>query len=270
MSDAIEFRLNGKNVRVEGVSPNLTLLDWLRSTGLTGSKEGCAEGDCGACSVAMIDRDSKGKPTYRAINSCLVPLPLMSGRDVVTVEGVAGERLHPVQQAMVENHGSQCGYCTPGFIMSLFEGFHRRDLKTCGQLDEQLCGNLCRCTGYRAIRDAAADAFAQRDGDDLYANRLKEAPGKVGSARYSNESERFFRPTSLKQLFVIMAKHPDARIIAGATEMGLAITKRYQKFPALIAVDGVTELAKIRKTDSEWIVGGAATLTNIDDTAGRI
>ncbi len=168
MKTAIEFRLNGKEVRVENVSPNLTLLDWLRSRGLTGSKEGCAEGDCGACSVAIIDRDRKGKPAYRAINSCLVPLPLMAGRDVITVEGVAGDQLHPVQQAMVENHGSQCGYCTPGFIMSLFEGYYRTDLKTSGQLDEQLCGNLCRCTGYRAIRDAAADAFEKRNGADQF------------------------------------------------------------------------------------------------------
>src|SRR5438270_4369526 len=154
MNTAIEFRLNGKPVWVDSVSPNVTLLEWLRATGLTGSKEGCAEGDCGACSVAMLDRDRKGKACYRAINSCLIPLPLLAGREVVTVEGVAGEQLHPVQKAMVENHGSQCGYCTPGFIMSLFEGYYRPGLKTRGQLNEQLCGNLCRCTGYRAICDA--------------------------------------------------------------------------------------------------------------------
>jgi xanthine dehydrogenase iron-sulfur cluster and FAD-binding subunit A len=108
--NAIEFRLNGKPIRLDSVSPNLTLLDWLRSNGLTGSKEGCAEGDCGACSVAIVDLGRDGKPSYRSINSCLVPLPLMAGRDIVTVEGVAGDTLHPVQQAMVDNHGSQCGY----------------------------------------------------------------------------------------------------------------------------------------------------------------
>ncbi|MDQ2825180.1 MAG: 2Fe-2S iron-sulfur cluster-binding protein, partial [Verrucomicrobiota bacterium] len=140
MSGVIEFRLNGKPVRLDSISPNTTLLDWLRSTGLTGSKEGCAEGDCGACSVAIVDLNRDGKPSYRSINSCLVPLPLMAGRDIVTVEGVAlgtpkrseggCGRLHPVQQAMVDNHGSQCGYCTPGFIMSMFEGFYRENLKT--------------------------------------------------------------------------------------------------------------------------------------------
>src|SRR4030081_1405274 len=104
--NAIEFLLNGKTVRLDSVSPNTTLLDWLRASGLTGSKEGCGEGDCGACSVAIVDRDRKGKPCYRSINSCLIPLPLMAGRDIVTVEGVAGGRLHSVQQAMVDNHGS--------------------------------------------------------------------------------------------------------------------------------------------------------------------
>ena len=190
MKNALEFRLNGKDIRVENVSPNVTLLDWLRSTGLTGSKEGCAEGDCGACSVAIIDRDRKGKPAYRAINSCLVPLPLLAGRDVVTVEGLAGKGLHPVQKAMVENHGSQCGYCTPGFIMSLFEGYYRPGLKTRAQLNEQLCGNLCRCTGYRAICDAAADAFPERDSPDAFADRLSSAPKRLSAVRYAHQGKR--------------------------------------------------------------------------------
>jgi len=164
--NAIEFRLNGKPIRLDAVSPNTTLLDWLRANGLTGSKEGCAEGDCGACSVAIVDRNARGKRCYRAINSCLVPLPLMAGREIISVEGVACPKMHPVQRAMVENFGSQCGYCTPGFIMSLFEGYYRKDLKTAAQLDEQLCGNLCRCTGYRPIRDAAADASSLNERDD--------------------------------------------------------------------------------------------------------
>src|SRR3954462_3137632 len=183
--NAIEFRLNGEPVRVDSVSPNTTLLEWLRNSGLTGSKEGCAEGDCGACSVAIVDRDARGKRCYRAINSCLVPLPLMAGRDVVTVEGVGCVKPHPVQQAMTANFGSQCGYCTPGFIMSLFEGYYRRDLKTAAQVDEQLCGNLCRCTGYRPIRGAAADPFVRRNGTDEFNEQLKTAKAKIGGARYT-------------------------------------------------------------------------------------
>ncbi|MEY2479742.1 MAG: xanthine dehydrogenase large subunit [Verrucomicrobiota bacterium] len=261
MSSAIEFRLNGKPVRLDSVSPNMTLLDWLRTNGLTGSKEGCAEGDCGACSVAIVDLDRNGKPTYRAINSCLVPLPLMAGRDIVTVEGVANGKLHPVQQAMVDNHGSQCGYCTPGFIMSMFEGFYRDDLKTAAQLDEQLAGNLCRCTGYRAIRDAYADAFAQRVHVDLAAPKLK-------SVDYESNGENFLRPGSLKDLFAAMAKHPEARLIAGATELGLDISKRFQKFPTLISVETIPELTEITCTKTEWRIGAAVTLTRINELLG--
>ncbi len=268
MDNALEFRLNGKEVRVDSVSPNTTLLDWLRSGGLTGSKEGCAEGDCGACSVAIIDRDGKGKLCYRSINSCLVPLPLMAGREVVTVEGVAGDRLHPVQQAMVDNHGSQCGYCTPGFIMSMFEGFYRKNLKTSAQLDEQLCGNLCRCTGYRAIRDAAADAFAQRTDKDAFATQLASAPRRLAPLKYSHKGEKFLRPVSLKQLFALMAKYPEGRLIAGATELGLDITKRYHKFPTLISVEGISELGKIISSPDEWSIGAAATLTRVDEAIG--
>lgn len=264
----MEMRLNGKTVSLEGVSPNTTLLDWLRANGMTGSKEGCAEGDCGACSVAIIDRDAKGKPVYRAINSCLVPIPLMAGRDVVTVEGAGCSKTHPVQKAMVENQGSQCGYCTPGFIMSMFEGYYRKDLKTDYQVDEQLCGNLCRCTGYRAIRDAMADAIGQRNGDDLFQARLQDIE-KLGPVKYTQDNETFLRPTSLKQLFAALAKYPDARLIAGATELGLDITKRFRKFPTLVSVEGVSDLTKIRSTPEEWQIGAAVTLTRIHDLLGK-
>src|SRR6266481_8283427 len=219
MGAAIEFTLNGRQTRLEGYSPNTTLLEYLRAEGLTGSKEGCAEGDCGACSVAILDRDSEGNATYRSINSCLVPVCLMAGREIVSVEGVAGksafrscpdrvgphsafEELHPVQRKMVECHGSQCGYCTPGFIMSLFEGYYRGDIRTQDQLDDQLCGNLCRCTGYRSIRDAAISAFAERhkcNGQDSFAERLNQQSVELGEAQYECNGEKFFRPTSLPE-----------------------------------------------------------------------
>src|SRR2546421_2975618 len=216
MPSKLEFTLNGRLMRLADCSPNTTLLDYLRGIGLTGSKEGCAEGDCGACSVAIIDRDSGGKACYRSINSCLVPLCLMAGRGIVSVEGVAnGCKLHPVQQKMVECHGSQCGYCTPGFIMSLFEGYYRGDIRKSDQLDDQLSGNLCRCTGYRPIRDAALEAFSLRrrrgnesqtkkefetphvhppqycyggrvvsSSEDVFAERLKKSDAKLGRAQY--------------------------------------------------------------------------------------
>src|ERR1051325_6950799 len=269
MAARLEFTLNGRAVIVENCSPNLTLLEWLRTSGLTGSKEGCAEGDCGACSVAIVERDSQGRTCYRSINSCLVPLCLMAGREIVTVEGVGCCRqLHPVQAEMVRCYGSQCGYCTPGFILSLFEGYYRGDIRTHAQLDDQLSGNLCRCTGYRPIRDAAIRAFPQRhqkNGRDLFAERLKKPAARLSGREFEIGDERFFRPTSLLGLLELLPQFPDARLIAGATELGLDITKRFKKFSTLISVEAVAELKQIRSTDSEWHVGGAVTLTEIEE-----
>jgi len=278
MAVALEFVLNGRIVRVEDCSPNTTLLEFLRGRGLTGAKEGCAEGDCGACSVAIIERNADGRTVYRAVNSCLMPVCLLAGREVVSVEGVADSAfraphsalpgLHPVQRKMVECHGSQCGYCTPGFICSMFEGFYRDDLRTHDDLDDQLSGNLCRCTGYRPIRDAAIEAFAERhaeNGEDIFAEWLKKSDANPGAAEYEFAGEKFFRPTTLSDLLRLRKENPDARLIAGATELGLDITKRYKKFPTLISVEAVPELNEIKSTEAEWRVGAAVTLTEIEE-----
>ena len=269
MSNAFEFTLNGRLIRVENTSPNITLLQYLRSIGLTGSKEGCAEGDCGACSVAMIDRDSQGKPCYRAINSCLVPICLLANREVVSVEDVArGKELHPVQECLINGHASQCGYCTPGIVMSLIEGFYRGDIRTQDQLDDQLSGNLCRCTGYRLIREAAIAALSRRhspNGQDPLADRLQRPCTGLLAVEYQFGSEQFLRPQSLAELFGTMALHPDARLIAGATEMGLDITKRHQRFPVLISLEAIPDLTAITESHNEWRIGAAATLTAIED-----
>jgi xanthine dehydrogenase molybdopterin binding subunit/xanthine dehydrogenase small subunit len=269
MTGALEFVLNGRPVRIKDFSPNTTLLEYLRGSGLTGSKEGCAEGDCGACSVAVIEQDGNGEPVYRAVNSCLIPICLLAGREVVSVEGVGSPaHLHPVQRTMAEGCGSQCGYCTPGFICSLFEGYYRDDLHTQDDLDDQLSGNLCRCTGYRPIRDAAIEAFAERhakNGEDAFAERLKKGDGECAGARYECGSERFFRPTSLAELLQLIKENHDARLVAGATELGLDITKRYKRFPTLISVEAVPELNEINSTNAEWHIGAAVTLTEIEE-----
>jgi len=273
MASVFEFILNGRSVRVTNVSPNTTLLEYLRANGLTGSKEGCAEGDCGACSVAMIERDADGKPAWRAVNSCLMPVCLVAGRELVTVEGVGcSAKMHPVQGKIVKHFGSQCGYCTPGFICSLFEGFYRDDLHTQDDLDDQLSGNLCRCTGYRAIRDAAIDAFAERainNGDDPFVNRLTKRESRLDSTEYEFASEQFLRPTSLTELLHLRNANADSRLIAGATELGLDITKRFRKFPTLISTEAVAELKELKRTDTEWHIGASVTLTNIEDKLGE-
>ncbi len=267
---AFSFHLNGRRIEVDGPAPTTTLADFLRSEGLTGTKIGCAEGDCGACTVALLENDAAGRPTYRAINSCIALLPMVAGREVVTVEGLAdGERLHPVQAAMVEQYGSQCGYCTPGFVVSLFEAFYREGCRTSRDLSDQLCGNLCRCTGYRPIRDAALDALAKRDepanGEDPFRARLEAAVPVLDSLAYEAAGERFFRPTSLAELFALWSAHREARLVAGATEIGVDLNKKFQAFPLLISTEGVPELTRITSTPAAWRIGGAATLTAVEE-----
>ncbi len=320
MGTAFEFILNGRPVSIGDVSPNTTLLEFLRARGLTGTKEGCAEGDCGACSVAIVETGANGKPTYRAVNSCLMPICLLAGREIISVEGVGCQGPHPVQRTMAEGFGSQCGYCTPGFICSLFEGYYRNDLRTNDDLDEQLSGNLCRCTGYRSIHDAALEAFSRRrrgdesqtkiqhqnsptkshlepehqsapahsspspprsggegrgevalraQGEDPFAERLAQPLAPLVSTQYEFSGEKFLRPTSLAELLRLKNENPDARLIAGATELGLDITKRFKKFPTLISTEAVAELKSIESTDVEWRIGAAVTLTEIKDHLGR-
>jgi xanthine dehydrogenase molybdopterin binding subunit/xanthine dehydrogenase small subunit len=294
ITDQFEFSLNGERVRVEGVLPAMTLLEWLRRTGRTGSKCGCAEGDCGACTVALLDRDARGQATYRAINSCLALMPMVAGREVVTVEGLArGEQLHPVQTAMVRHYGSQCGYCTPGFVVSMFEGYYRRELKRPCQINDQLCGNLCRCTGYRPIRDAMAAVLEQRDAvgrpspsgtrpplagipgnggtdnpfgpHDGFAARLAEPVPPIENLNYMAGGDRFLRPTSLPELFALKKRFTDAVLVAGATEIGVEVNKTFKPFPILISTEGVPELTQIVPGAAEWRIGAAATVTAIED-----
>ena len=281
-STAFGFTLNGGPVLVEDVSPNVTLLDWLRANGLPGTKQGCAEGDCGACTVALIERNADGHPTYRSVNSCLLLLPMIAGKEVVTVEGLdqgneqgggrkEQEGLHPVQKCIVEYHGSQCGYCTPGFVMSAFEGYYRDDLRERWQIDDQLAGNLCRCTGYRPIHDAAARAFANRGAHppDAFRGRLAAAALEAKPLDYAASGERFLRPTSLTDLFELMSRHPDARLVAGATELSLQVTKKFQHFDKLISLEAIPELLAIEETELEYRFGAATTLTRMEEVLMR-
>ncbi len=263
--------INGRPALIQDAAPTTTLLDYLRTHGYTGTKCGCAEGDCGACTVALVDRNAAGSPTYRAFNSCIALLPMFAGREIVTVEGLAaGETLHPVQAHMVEQYGSQCGYCTPGFVVSLFEAYYRDDCRDPWQLSDQLSGNLCRCTGYRPIRDAALGAMAQRnrsdDEEDPFRARLAAPVWPLQPLSYAAQGEQFFRPHTLPKLFALMQKHPHARLVAGATEIGVDINKKLASFPLLISTEGVPALTRITRTGTTWHIGGAATLTAVEET----
>jgi xanthine dehydrogenase molybdopterin binding subunit/xanthine dehydrogenase small subunit len=265
--------INGREEKIDGLPPTTTLLEYLRTHGYTGSKQGCAEGDCGACTVALVERGTDGKTTWRALNSCIALLPMFAGREIVTVEALAeGEALHPVQDRMVRQYGSQCGYCTPGFVMSLFEAYYRPDCRRTRDLSDQLSGNLCRCTGYRPIRDAALDALADRDGrdaaSDRFARRLDAPRGPITALDYTAGGSRFIRPTTLAGLLAALSENSFARLVAGATEIGVDVTKKFAAFPVLVSTEGVAELRAIKRTADAWRIGGAATLTDIEDAVG--
>jgi xanthine dehydrogenase molybdopterin binding subunit/xanthine dehydrogenase small subunit len=198
---------------------------------------------------------------------------MFAGREIITVEGLAsGESLHPVQAHMVEKFGSQCGYCTPGFVVSLFEAWYRQDCTSSSQLSDQLSGNLCRCTGYRPIRDAALCALAQRDREngkpDPYRARLGRRVEPIAALDYTACGGRFFRPTAMDEILALLKKYPDGRLVAGATEIGVDINKKFLSYPLLISTEGVPELTGISSTASEWRVGGAATLTAVEELLG--
>ena len=293
MTDAFSFVLNGRPVHVRGESTHTTLLQWLRGTGRTGTKEGCAEGDCGACTVILVDRAHGGRPTYRAINACIAFLPAFAGREVLTVEGFGGPPdplheavhaptttpregppLHPVQAAMERHYGSQCGYCTPGFVASMFEGYHRDDLgegpERLTRIVDQLNGNLCRCTGYRPIRDAMLDALAQKETAPPDRHRLKllEPAPATKAVAYRVGEERFERPVTISELLRLKAAHPEAQLLGGATELGVFVNKRNAKYSFLLATDGVAELGVVTEDAAGWRVGGAVTLTMLEEAIG--
>ena len=263
MSVSFSFHLNGEVRTVAGVHPNVTLLQWLRDNGLTAAKEGCAEGDCGACTVVVVEKDFFGKRVFRTLNSCIALLPTLADKEVWTVEGMGAKGLHPVQQAMADCYGSQCGYCTPGFISSLFEGYYRDGIGSLEQLNEQLCGNLCRCTGYRPIRDAARVAWSAEDKEDAFSDLLKEERPAAAPLDYEALEARFFRPQSLGELFELAAHHPDARWIAGGTELGVDVAKAFKKLPVLIHLQGIPELSACSSDDSVITIGAGLSLTDV-------
>ena len=259
----IRFRLNGKSVEARGLPVSTTLLDFVRAQGLTGSKEGCAEGECGACAVAIVKPHGSGC-RYEAVNSCLMLLPMAADQEIYTVEAFAAEGgLAEVQQAMVDTGGSQCGYCTPGFVVSLFCEQYRPERQVACDV-RALDGNLCRCTGYRPIRDAALGLGAAPPG------RMRErmnqpAPGR-STAEYAFGDSTFYRPGNLAECLRLLEACPGARLVAGGTDLAVENNLRHRRFPVLIGIDGLPELCEFREDDKAVTIGAALTLNEI---AGR-
>ncbi|MCA9550471.1 MAG: xanthine dehydrogenase small subunit [Myxococcales bacterium] len=262
----IAFTLNGQPREVVDASPNLTLLQWLRGpAGLPGTKEGCAEGDCGACTVILVEPEALGGPAYRAVNACLVLLPMVHGRAVYTVEGLAdGGRPHPAQAALIEQLGSQCGYCTPGVVMSMFEACYRTDLDEDWKLDDQMCGNLCRCTGYRPIRDAARQVAGTRPAD-AFSAALAEARPEPRALSYEGAGGRFFMPEDWAGLWAARAAAPDAVLVNGGTDVCLRITKGFEVLPALISLEALAPLRALEAhPDGSLFIGAGVHLSDLE------
>ena len=263
--DAFELTLNGSVERVTSVPPTVTLLEYLRHTGRVGTKEGCAEGDCGACTVAVVGENVDGNACYQAVDACIAPLAAFAGREVVTVEGLASDAktLHPVQEAMVRTGGSQCGYCTPGFVMSLFAAYYDGYAGD-GVDDGAVEGNLCRCTGYLPIRRAAR-SLPQPQPNDPFLKTLEGARASDTSRSYEFNGQYFFRPVTLGEIFDLLATYPEAVLVAGATDLGVDINEFHRQPRVMVSLEHVAELKKIEDTSDYIDIGAAVPLTHVEE-----
>ena len=280
----VRFLRRGEVVELTDVDPNETLLDYLRlREGARGTKEGCAEGDCGACTVALGTIRGE-RVVYEPVNSCIQLLGMVDGKEVVAVDDLASSTtgLHPVQQAMVDHHGSQCGFCTPGLVMSLFTLYHCGTRPARAQINDWLAGNLCRCTGYRPIVDAAVQSCTGL-ADDLYASRSDQTLAKMlqlndGADLFVGDSRRFFAsPASLDSLAELYVRYPDAHLVAGATDVGLWITKQLRDLPRVIWLGRVAGLDVIDEDPTQIVIGAGATyaqaeagLSAVDPDVGEV
>jgi xanthine dehydrogenase small subunit len=258
----IRFILNGAIVETPVDDPTRTVLQFLREDRrLKGTKEGCAEGDCGACTVVVVEKEA-GDLRLKTVNSCIQFLPTLDGKELITVEGLRNDEggLHPVQQALVEAHGSQCGFCTPGFVMSLFALYRDNPSPSRHDIDDALAGNLCRCTGYRPII-AAAQAMHGRADDWDEATHLAalDDVARDGDLAIEHEGRRYLAPADLCSLARVLAQYPDATILAGGTDVGLWVTKQHRNLDTLIYTGRVAEMRRQQRTATHLEIGGAVT-----------
>jgi len=273
MSNTVRFLLDGKLHTVECTNPTMTLLNYLRyEAARTGTKEGCAEGDCGACTVVIGELVGEGVQ-YRAVNACILFLPTLDGKELLTVESLAslGGTLHPVQAALVETHGSQCGFCTPGFVMSLYALYLKGEPSSKAEIEDALAGNLCRCTGYGPIIEAATRMF------ELGADNVPDMAAKakalkviqrtdtlelVGKAPVTGTEKHYFAPVTMDALATAAATSSEATLLAGGTDIGLWVTKMHRELSTVIYLGDVAELKEIHETEGTIEIGAGASYTD--------
>jgi xanthine dehydrogenase small subunit len=272
--------VNGRTVAFGNLPPHTSALDWIRDLGFTGAKEGCAEGECGACAILVARPSTTGDNTteWVSINACLIPAASLDGQDVLTAEGLGSpDDLHPVQREMALRGGSQCGYCTPGFICSMAAEFYRAGRAADahpGVADEpehgangfdlhSMSGNLCRCTGYRPIRDAAF-ALGEPAADDRFAQRRAEAAPVARATRVANNGAEYVRPADLAAALELIHQRPDALLVAGSTDWGVEVNLRGRRAPYVLGIDQVPELRELYVDDDAFTLGAALTLTELE------
>lgn len=273
-STPIRFIFRDKEVALDleqkRIAPTTTVLQYLRGTGCsTGTKEGCAEGDCGACTVVLAEPDHTGTMNYKAVDSCLVFLPMLHGKQLITVEDLASEgNLHPVQAAMVECNGTQCGYCTPGFVMSLLALSKQGKRPDQTEITDALTGNLCRCTGYRPILEAANRCVPEAVPDTLTqkesatAERLRALQINA-SLSIDAEHQQYFRPTRLEEALELTATVPGLIPFAGATDLALRVTKRHEKLTPLLDLSAIKELQRLDSDNGVVRIGSGVPLETL-------
>lgn len=292
MREIITFALNNRIERVSGLSGDTTLLNWLRSTRrLTGSKEGCAEGDCGTCTVVIARRDAGGVMRWHPVNACIQFMGMLEGASVTTIEGIKPEievkssnspksgkqsasnqaskikvpDMHPCQQVMVDHHGSQCGFCTPGFVMSLFAAWCNGSGLDADTIDTTLAGNLCRCTGYRPIVEAALALKVGSVFPEYETYRRKTEAAIMAAIAHdetvclSDGRRRFIAPATVKDFAANYAENQQATIVSGATDVGLWVTKMNRDLPVMIWTGRVHGFDKMEKIGAHWHIGPAVT-----------
>jgi len=279
----IRFLCNEQEITLDECRPELSILEYLRTVlAHRGTKEGCASGDCGACTVVVAEPDGEldgeldGEGLrYTSLNSCITFVGTLHGKQLLTVEHLEQSgQLHPVQQAMVDLHGSQCGFCTPGFVMSMFALYKSMnksiDTPTRADVERALAGNLCRCTGYRPIIDAAL-SLAGRGGADRFTPsaaatcaRLRKIREDHPSGSLQQGERRFFLPSTADELAALMQAHPEARLVAGGTDLALEVTQQLQQPPVLIHTGAVAELNELVATEHSLLIGGAVSYTRLE------
>ncbi|PDT32052.1 xanthine dehydrogenase small subunit [Rhizobium sp. L9] len=271
MNDSIRFILNGEDIELTDVGPTETLLDFLRlQRRLTGTKEGCAEGDCGACTV-LVGRLVDGKLAYESVNACIRFTGSLHATHVVTVEHLAGRdgALHPVQQALVDCHGSQCGFCTPGFVMSLYGLWLTKEKPSRREIEKALQGNLCRCTGYEPIVKAAEQVSLMRP--SALFDPLERARSEIiarlwamqasDTIRIARSEDRLIVPASVQALAEVLSQEPDAIVVAGSTDVGLWVTKQMRRLSPVVFINHLSELQSVTENEDGVTIGAGVSYT---------